>query len=189
MEKNDFLEQEETADSNLEANQEEFENQAEPEQATENVLEEAELHKQLEAKTAQCEELFGRLARLHADFDNFKKRTSKEKEEFYKYASEKLIIGLLPVLDNFERALSTAGENQELKTGVEMIYKQLNEALKVEGLELMEAVGKEFDPSEHQAIMQVESEDYAENIVAEEFQKGYKLKDKVIRYAMVKVAK
>lgn len=181
MEKEDFLEQEETADSNLDAVQEELENQAE--------AEEPELHKQLQAKTAECEELFGRLARLQADFDNFKKRTAKEKEDFYKFASEKLILGILPVLDNFERALGTMGENQEFKAGVEMIYKQLCEALKAEGLTLMDAVGKEFDPSEHQAIMQVESEDYAENIVAEEFQKGYKLKDKVIRYAMVKVAK
>lgn len=186
----------ETADSNLEATQEELKEQHENQDVSEASASEADLHtlleekiKEVDNKNKECEEALGRLQRLQADFENFKKRTAKEKEEFYKYASEKLITELLPVLDNFERALATEGETADLKTGVEMIFKQLQDVLAREGLSVIEAVGSEFDPNQHQAIMQVESEEYGENIVAEEFQKGYRLKDKVIRHSMVKVAK
>ncbi|MNN74143.1 heat shock protein GrpE [compost metagenome] len=132
-----------------------------------------------------------RLLRTQADFDNFRRRTQKEKEELGKYASAKLITELLPVVDNFERALSTTSDNAEIASyakGVEMILRQFEGILQAEGLTAMETVGQPFNPEYHQAIMQVESEDHEEGIVVEELQKGYLLKDKVLRPAMVKVS-
>ena len=178
------MEEKETADSNLEAIEEELEEQAASEQEGPDAV-----HKAHEEKNEEYEEALNRLYRLQADFDNYKKRVMKQQEEYYKYASDKLIVSLLPVLDNFERALTAEGDGQEFKEGVDMIYKQLNEALTQEGLSKIDAVANEFDPNQHQAVMQVESEEHPENTVIEELQKGYKLKDKVIRYSMVKVAK
>jgi molecular chaperone GrpE len=108
-----------------------------------------------------------------------------------KYRAQKLISDLLPALDNFERALKMEAENEHTKSllqGMEMVYRGLLEALKKEGVEAIEAVNKEFDPHLHQAVMQAEDENYASNIVIEEFQKGYMLKDRVIRPSMVKVS-
>lgn len=138
----------------------------------------------------QAEENHNRYLRAQADFDNFRRRTLKEKEELAQYASLKLVEQLLPVLDNFQRALQT-GEGADLGSyakGVEMIYRQLSQVLEEEGLKQMEPVGQPFDPELHQAIMQVESEEYEEGIVVEVVQPGYRLKDKVIRPAMVKVS-
>jgi molecular chaperone GrpE len=132
-----------------------------------------------------------RYLRAQADFDNFRRRTVKEKEELTQYASLKLITQLLPVLDNFQRALQTGGEGSESESfakGVDMIFRQLSQVLEAEGLKPMESVGQPFDPEFHQAIMQVESEEYDEGIVVEAIQTGYILKDKVIRPAMVKVS-
>lgn len=132
-----------------------------------------------------------RALRVQADFDNFRRRTQKEKEELAQYATSKLVTELLPVLDNFERALATspAGADSEAFTkGVNMIFRQLEGVLKSEGLAAMETVGQPFNPEYHQAIMQVESEEHEEGIVTEEVQKGYLLKDKVLRPAMVKVS-
>jgi len=132
-----------------------------------------------------------RYLRAQADFDNFRRRTLKEKEDLAQYASMKLITQLLPVLDNFERALQTAGEAAEgdsFAKGVDMIYRQLSQVLEAEGLKPMDAVGQPFDPELHQAIMRVESEEHEEGIVLEAVQTGYVLKDKVIRPAMVKVS-
>ncbi|MGG6314074.1 nucleotide exchange factor GrpE [Paenibacillus macerans] len=146
---------------------------------------------EVEKLRAENEEYQQRLLRTQADFDNFRRRTVKEKEELGKYASAKLITELLPVIDNFERALSSAGEgteNSSYAKGVEMIFRQLDGVLKAEGLTPMEAEGQPFNPEFHQAIMQVESEDYEEGIVVEVVQKGYLLKDKVLRPAMVKVS-
>lgn len=140
---------------------------------------------------AENEEHQQRLLRTQADFDNFRRRTLKEKEELGKYASAKLITELLPVIDNFERAISSAGEsadNSSYSKGVEMIFCQLEGVLNAEGLTAMEAEGTPFNPEFHQAIMQVESEEYEEGIVVEVVQKGYLLKDKVLRPAMVKVS-
>ncbi|RIE04477.1 nucleotide exchange factor GrpE [Cohnella faecalis] len=140
----------------------------------------------------QAEENHGRYLRAQADFDNFRRRTQKEKEELAQYASLKLVNQLLPVVDNFQRALQTSGgENGEAGTfakGVEMIYRQLFEVLENEGLKKMEPVGQPFDPEHHQAIMAVESDEHEEGIVVEVVQSGYWLKDKVIRPAMVKVS-
>lgn len=140
---------------------------------------------------AELEEHQQRLLRTQADFDNFRRRTQKEKEDLAKYASSILITELLPVIDNFERALSSGTENGEDSSyvkGVEMIFRQLEGVLKAEGLEEMQSVGQPFNPEYHQAIMQVESDEYEEGIVVEEVQKGYKLKDRVLRPAMVKVS-
>ncbi|WP_442954896.1 nucleotide exchange factor GrpE [Paenibacillus sp. SYP-B4298] len=143
-----------------------------------------ELHKQVE--DAQQ-----RALRAQADFDNYRRRTIKEKEELAQYASMKLITELLPVIDNFERALSaaqTAEDKDSFIKGVDMIFRQFNQVLQQEGLAQMETVGQPFNPDFHQAIMQVESDEHEEGIVVEEVQRGYMLKDKVLRPAMVKVS-
>nr|WP_232229178.1 nucleotide exchange factor GrpE [Paenibacillus zanthoxyli] len=138
-----------------------------------------------------ADEYQGRVLRVQADYDNFRRRTLKEKEELAQYATSKLVTELLPVLDNFERALATAptgSDGDAFAKGVNMIFRQLEGVLKSEGLTPMEAVGQPFNPEFHQAIMQVESEEYEEGIVTEEVQKGYLLKNKVLRPAMVKVS-
>ncbi|WNS74355.1 nucleotide exchange factor GrpE [Bacillus sp. DTU_2020_1000418_1_SI_GHA_SEK_038] len=142
---------------------------------------------ELEAKLADME---NRYYRLQADFDNSRRRARLDLESSEKYRAQKLISDLLPAIDNFERALQMESDNEQVKSvlqGMEMVYRSLLEALKNEGAEQIEAVGKEFDPQVHQAVMQVEMEGYGSNIVVEEFQKGYILKDRVIRPAMVKV--
>jgi len=146
---------------------------------------------QLEEAKKQAEEHYQRLLRTQADFDNFRRRTQKEKEDQAKYASLKVIEQLLPVVDNFDRALSASKENKDydaLAKGIDMIFRQLEQVLTAEGLKPMEVVGQPFNPEFHQAIMQVESEEHEEGIVVEEIQKGYMLKDKVLRPAMVKVS-
>lgn len=132
-----------------------------------------------------------RFLRVQADFDNFRRRTLKEKEELGQYASMKLIGQLLPVVDNFERAVAAAssyGDFESLAKGVDMIFRQLEQTLEQEGLKAMNVVGEPFNPEFHQAIMQVESDEHEEGIVVEEVQKGYILKDKILRPAMVKVS-
>ncbi|AKG37791.1 molecular chaperone GrpE [Paenibacillus durus ATCC 35681] len=138
-----------------------------------------------------ADEYQGRVLRVQADYDNFRRRTLKEKEELAQYATSKLVTELLPVVDNFERALATApagSDGDAFAKGVNMIFRQLEGVLKSEGLTPMETVGQPFNPEFHQAIMQVESEEYEEGIVTEEVQKGYLLKNKVLRPAMVKVS-
>lgn len=142
---------------------------------------------QLEAKLAETE---NRLLRLHADFDNYRRRVRLDMEAAEKYRAQSLVSDLLPILDNFERALQVQVEDEKAKSllqGMEMVYRSLVEALKKEGVEVIESVGKPFDPHVHQAVMQVDDQNYEPNTVVEEFQKGYKLKDRVIRPAMVKV--
>jgi len=146
---------------------------------------------ELEKLQAELQEQQQRTLRVQADFDNFRRRTQKEKEDLGKYASSKLITELLPVIDNFERALQASEENPEFESfskGVSMIFRQLESVLATEGLSAMKSVGEPFNPEYHQAIMQVESDEYEEGIVVEEVQKGYMLKDKVLRPAMVKVS-
>jgi molecular chaperone GrpE len=138
----------------------------------------------------KLEEADNRYLRLQADFDNFRRRTRLDSEAGEKYRAQKLILDILPSIDNFERALSIeAADSQSnpLLQGMEMVYRGLLDALKKEGLEPIEAVGKEFDPHLHQAVMQGEDENFGANIVSQEFQKGYMLKDRVIRPSMVKV--
>jgi molecular chaperone GrpE len=138
----------------------------------------------------KLEEAENRLLRLQADFDNFRRRTRLDAEASEKYRAQSLISDLLPALDNFERALKVETEDEQTKSllqGMEMVYKGLLDALKKEGVEPIESVGKEFDPHLHQAVMQAEDENYGPNTVIDEFQKGYILKDRVIRPSMVKV--
>ncbi|XRG86265.1 nucleotide exchange factor GrpE [Neobacillus sp. SAB-20_R2A] len=131
-----------------------------------------------------------RYLRLQADFDNFKRRTRLDQEAGEKYRAQKLVTDLLPVLDNFGRALEIEADNEQTKSvlqGMDMVYRSLIDALKKEGVEPIEAVGKEFDPHQHHAVMQGDDAAYGSNVVIEEFQKGYLLKDRVIRPSMVKV--
>ncbi|REK77427.1 nucleotide exchange factor GrpE [Paenibacillus paeoniae] len=139
----------------------------------------------------QAEEAQQRYLRAQADFDNFRRRTVKEKEELAQYASMKLINQLLPVVDNFERAIAASSSNNDFESmakGVDMIFRLMSQTLDAEGLKPIVAVGEPFNPEFHQAIMQVESDEYEEGIVVEEVQKGYMLKEKVLRPAMVKVS-
>ncbi|WP_339063751.1 nucleotide exchange factor GrpE [Tepidibacillus marianensis] len=136
------------------------------------------------------EELQNKLVRTHADFDNFRKRTRIEKEETAKYGGAKIVEALLPAFDNLERAIFSAKETQNLDSliqGVEMVYRQIEQVLNQEGLQAIDSVGQEFNPEVHQAVMQVQTDEYESGIVVEELQKGYKFKDKVIRHSMVKV--
>ncbi|MDG0871484.1 nucleotide exchange factor GrpE [Paenibacillus thiaminolyticus] len=188
IERNDQVDSEAVETADVEHNQEAAEtSEAEGKTAEEAQAETAEL----EMARAQAEELQQRLLRAQADFDNFRRRTVKEKEELAQYASSKLVTELLPVLDNFERALAaaqTGSEEQSFVKGVDMIFRQFTQVLEQEGVKAMNAVGEPFNPEFHQAIMQVESEEHEEGIVVEEVQKGYMLKDRVLRPAMVKVS-
>jgi len=148
------------------------------------------LKSRLEEQEALAKDYYNRLARVQADYENYRRRTRQEKEDFYKYASEQLMVALLPVLDNFERALAAGGDSLEsFKSGVEMIYRQLRDILAAEGLAPVAAVGEQFDPARHEAVLRAESDEYPDNTVIEELLRGYYFKDKVIRPAMVKVAK
>ena len=149
------------------------------------------LEAELVKAKAKAEDLYGQLQRLQADFDNYRKRTQKEKAELIKYASEHLVGDLLPVLDNFDRAVSAGKVNPDFASfsqGVEMILRQLQTALSKEGLKAMDTVGQPFDPNLHDAVLRVASEEHPENTVVEELQKGYFLKEKVLRPCMVKVS-
>ncbi|MEF3304535.1 nucleotide exchange factor GrpE [Paenibacillus sp. GYB003] len=151
----------------------------------------AAVRRELEEQRKLADEHYQRYLRTQADFDNFRRRARQEKEDFAKYASAKLIEQLLPIVDNFERAITVSKDSSDhdaLLKGVDMIYRQLDAVLVQEGLTPIESVGQPFNPEVHQAIMQVESEEHEEGIVVEEVQKGYKLKDKVLRPAMVKVS-
>ncbi len=148
------------------------------------------LQAESEENKAKADEYYNHLQRLKAEFDNYRKRTQKEKEDAAKYASESIIISLLPVLDNFERAVESSQASTDfdaLSQGVKMIQKQLLRVLEDEGLKIIEAVGQEFDPNLHDALLREETGD-KDNIVLAELQKGYFLKDKVIRPSKVKVS-
>lgn len=143
-------------------------------------------------KEEEIKKLNDRVLRLQADFTNYKNRVEKEKQSIYTYANEKLVLEILDVLDNFERAFSSVDEeieNDSFYEGVVMVYKQLLDALNKNGLEEIEAMNEKFDPNLHHAVMQEESDEFEEETVIDVFQKGYKLKDKVIRPSMVKVSK
>ncbi|HEY4602687.1 MAG TPA: nucleotide exchange factor GrpE [Cerasibacillus sp.] len=151
-----------------------------------------ELKNELAKLTEEKDQIYNRLLRLQAEYDNYKKRTQKEKVAERKYKSQDLATELLPALDNFERALNIEDVPEEMKgffDGMSMIYRQITEVLKAEDITEIETVGKAFDPNIHHAVMQVEDDSIDSNIVVEELQKGYVLKDKVLRPAMVKVNK
>lgn len=144
--------------------------------------------KEKDKKDQQIEELTDRLKRNMAEFDNFRKRTEKEKASMYIIGAKEIVEKILPVVDNFERGLAQAPEEDAFAEGIRMIYKQLMTTLEELGVKQIEAVGKEFDPNLHNAVMHIEDEEAGENTIVEEFQKGYTYKDFVVRHSMVKVA-
>lgn len=137
---------------------------------------------------AERDGLFDRLARLQAEFDNYRKRQTKENQDFRDYALSHAILGLLPIVDSFDRALE-APDGKDFRKGVELINRQFHDALAKLGVEPIPAVGQPFDPNLHQAVQMVDGGDVPENHVVNELQRGYKLKDRLLRPAMVTVAK
>lgn len=144
--------------------------------------------KKKDKKDQQIEELTDRLKRSMAEFDNFRKRTEKEKSSMYVIGAKDIIEKILPVVDNFERGLAQAPEDDPFAEGMQKIYKQFTTTMEGMGVEPIEAVGKEFNPDFHNAVMHVEDGSVGENIVVEELQKGYTYKGFVVRHSMVKVA-
>lgn len=169
---NKELEKEETV-SQEEAAKEE---QAAPEKTAEEKLQE------------EVADLKDQLLRKIAEFDNFRKRTQKEKEAIYPQAKADTVEKFLPIIDNFERALACECADKEFKKGFEMIYSTFMETMKQCNVETVGAEGEAFDPNLHNAVMHIEDESFGENVIVEVFQKGYKIGDRVVRYAMVKVA-
>ena len=147
--------------------------------------------KKKDPKDEKIDELNDKLRRSMAEFDNYRKRTDKEKSAMYEIGAKDVIEKILPIVDNFERGLNTIPEDAKgtaFAEGMEKIYKQFVKTLDDLGVKPIEAVGKPFDPNFHNAVMHVEDEEVGENIVVEEFQKGYTYKDFVVRHSMVKVA-
>ena len=147
--------------------------------------------KKKDKKDEKIEELTDRVKRQMAEFDNFRKRTEKEKASMYQIGAREVIEKILPVVDNFERGLATIPEEDAgnpYAEGMEKIYKQLMTVLDDLGVKAIEAVGQEFNPDFHNAVMHVEYEEAGENVIVEEFQKGYLYKEQVVRHSMVKVA-
>lgn len=148
---------------------------------------------ELKARAAKADENWERLLRTTADFDNFKKRAVREKQDAIRYANEALLEKLVPVLDNFDAALSaaqtTAGAGQSMQAGIAMIFQQLKKALMESGLEEVDAAGQRFDPNLHEAVSQQETAEIPEGQVVQQLRKGYKLKDRLLRPATVVVAK
>lgn len=148
----------------------------------------AALKAQVESLKAALEEKDNRVKRLQADFENFRRRTSKEREELANVVTQDLLKSMLPILDNFDRAMAAEQkDNESFQKGVEMIYTQLHETLKNAGLELIDTAGQKFDPNFHQAVMRVENPDLEDDTIAQELQKGYIVKGRVIRPSMVQV--
>ena len=145
--------------------------------------------KKKDKKDEKIEELTDRVKRQMAEFENFRKRTEKEKAGMYAVGAKDVIEKILPVVDNFERGLDVAEDKEDpFVQGMEKIYKQMMTVLEEAGVKPIEAIGQEFDPNLHNAVMHVEDEEFGENIIAEEFQKGYTYRDSVVRHSMVKVA-
>jgi len=179
-------EQNEPEVETIEPNESKDQSDESTEQELINKLEQDIVHLQQEK-----DQIYNKMLRLQAEYDNFKKRTQKEKQSELKYKAQDVVNELLPAIDNFERALQVevTGETANFVEGMEMVYRQFKDALINQGVEEIETVGKEFDPNIHHAVMQVEDEEKDSNIIVEELQKGYMLKDRVIRPAMVKVNK
>ena len=146
--------------------------------------------KKKDKKDEQIEELNDKLKRQMAELDNFRKRTEKEKTQMYDMGAKSIIEKILPVIDNFERGLAAVPEEQRedaFVVGMDKVYRQMLTELDASGVKPIEAVGQEFDPNFHNAVMQVESEEYDSGVVAQELQKGYMYKDSVVRHSMVAV--
>ena len=190
-------EEQDTEETVEEAEKEAAEEAAEPTEETEGSEEGSGFMKKFgrknkkDKKDEKIEELTDRLTRQMAEFDNFRKRTDKEKSQMYEIGAKDIIEKILPVVDNFERGIAAVPEEEKsnpFAEGMEKIYKQLMTTLEEIGVKPIEAVGQEFDSDFHNAVMHVEDEEVGENIITEEFQKGYLYRDSVVRHSMVKVA-
>ena len=166
----------------MEENLEELEEKKENTEKTEN-------QETNENKTkVEQEDTMDRLKRLMAEFDNFKKRSSKEREMLYNTLLGDIISAFLPVIDNLEKAVSVETSDENFKQGVELVLKQFSDVLSSQGVQVIESVGKTFDPELHEAVSSIQDENLGEKEIKEEFRKGYKIGNKVIRHAMVVVA-
>lgn len=170
----------------LENNTEDIKDDEKVELSSDELIEK--LKKDLEEQKEKSDEYFEHLKRNMAEFDNYKKRVTKEKESLFSTITSDVIADLLPIMDNFNTALHADSKDISFKEGIQMIYNQLNETLKKLGLEEIDALNKPFDPNYHEAVMHIEDENFGEKEVIEVFRKGYKIGDKVIRHSMVKVA-
>ena len=144
---------------------------------------------EVEKLKAERDALLDRLARLQAEFDNARKRAAREQQDFREFAGSEVIKGLLPALDSFERALKVGGNSSEFRNGIELIYRQFQDALQKAGLQPISAAGQPFDPRLHEAIEMVDTNEVPDHQVVDELQRGYKFKDRLLRPAMVRVAR
>ena len=184
---------EEVTEASDEASEDETEEGKEPHTWAEKraAKKQAKADKQSDASKEKIAELEDRVKRQMAEFENFRKRTDKEKQAMFETGAKSVIEKILPVVDNFERGFATVDPSDEEDAfvgGMRMVYKQMMTELENIGVKPIEAVGKEFDPNFHNAVMQVESEEYESGIVAQEFIKGYTYRDSVVRHSMVAVA-
>jgi len=150
------------------------------------------LFKELEEKNALCSEYLEHLVRIKAEFENYKKRVEKERLDYIKYSNAELILKLLPVIEGFKRGIDSTrntGNIQDFVRGMEMIYRELQDVLKRNGLTEIEAEGRPFDPHLHEVVEYVETQDFPENTVVEEVQTGYMVYDRVLRPALVKISR
>ena len=187
----EVTEKEETEAQTAKTEQQESDEQTEGGQTKEEAPEKKRFGKKKDKKDEKIEELTDQLKRQLAEFDNYRKRTDKEKASMYVVGAKEIVEKILPIVDNFERGLAQVPEDQKedpFVDGMSKVYKQLTTALGEAGVEPIEAVGNEFDPAFHNAVMHVEEEEVGENIIVEDFQKGYLYKDSVVRHSMVKVA-
>jgi len=150
---------------------------------------EADAASEIEQLKGERDALLDRLARLQAEFDNARKRASREQQDFREFAAADVIKNVLPILDSFERALKTSGGSSEFRNGVELIYRQFQDALQKIGVQPIAAMGQVFDPRVHEAVEMVDTNEVADHHVFDELQRGYKYKDRLLRPAMVRVAR
>ena len=179
------------AEESVETEESAAEKDAVVEENEEETKKEGFFKKKKDKKDEQIEELNDRVVRQMAEFENFRKRTEKEKSQMFDMGAKTIIEKILPVVDNFERGFTTveeADKDDAFVQGMQQVYKQLMTELEAVGVTPIEAVGKEFDPDFHNAVMQVESEEYESGIIAQEFMKGYMYKGSVVRHSMVSVA-
>lgn len=182
MSKKETTLSEENIDENLENLNEEISENV----STDDYI--SKLESELTEQRKKTDEYFEHLKRNMAEFDNYKKRITKEKDTMYNVIASDLVADILPILDNFEKALTSETEETSFKEGISMIYTQFIDVLKKIGVVEIEALNSTFDPNLHEAVMHIEDENYDEKQVVEVFRKGYIIGDKVVRHAMVKVA-
>ena len=192
--------QENEAEAGTETSDAEEQTDAAEETEKEEAIEESEdkkkeggefFKKKKDKKDEKIEELNDKYTRLFAEFDNFRKRSEKEKTAMFEVGAKSIIEKILPIIDSFERGLATVPEEEKgsgFAEGMDKVYKQLVTSLEEAGVKQIEALGQEFDPNLHNAVMHIEDESFGENVVAEEFQKGYMYRENVVRHSMVKVA-